>query len=198
MFTVFGGRILVTAFGRERRRAQTLSKTRGIGSGLTAELGEVEIRAGLVPDIHALSELALAPESIKDDGVDGNGDCLDHDFDDAADECPILHAADKGIANIVLEQFAPFIVFAAPAPYILPIAVVSATVQDCSTDSPHDDAESEEEDCKDGVIDGGFLGAFVTSSPVGVEDADGENKRNTGDGQQHDLWPRLGVGGPGW
>ena len=196
MFTIFSGRILVTSLGGEGRRAHALSKTRSIGSGLRAELREVKVRAGLVSDIHALSELALAPESIEDNSIDSNGDCLDHDFNDAADESPILHAADKSIPNVVLEEFPAFVVFAAPPPYILPIAVVSATVQNCSTYSPHDDAESEEEDCKDCIIDSSFLGALMTSPPVGVEDADSEDERDTGNGQKQDLWPRPGVSGP--
>jgi hypothetical protein len=53
-------------------------------------LGEVEIRTGAVAHGHGLAELALGPEAIEDDAVDDDAEELDDDFDDAADECPVL------------------------------------------------------------------------------------------------------------
>lgn len=162
-----------------------------------AELRKIEIGASLVTNVHALSELALAPESIEDDGIDGDSNGLDHDFDNTANESPFLHAANQSISNIVLEELAAFVVFAAPAPNVLSITVISTAVQDRGTDSPHDDAESEEEDGEDSVVDSSFFGAFVTSPPVGVENAKGKDQRDAGNGQQQDLWPWLGIGRPG-
>lgn len=151
---------------------------------MRSKLGEVEIGTGSVANIHALPELALAPESVKDDGVDGDGDGLDNDLDDAADEGPFLETADESIADVVLEELSSFVVFAAPAPDILATAVVPAVVEDGGAYRPHDDAEGEEEDGKDSVVDGRFLGALVPSSPIGVKDSQGEDKRDTGDDQE--------------
>jgi hypothetical protein len=173
---VLGGRVLVrSALAGEDRRTHALSETGGVGSRLRAQLREVEIRAGLVADVHALAELALAVEAVKDDGVDGDGDGLDHDLDDAADERPFLQAADERVADVVFEEFAPLVVLAAPAPDVLAVAVVAAAVQHRGADGPHDNAEGEEEDGKDCVVDRGFFSALVTASGVGVEDADCED-----------------------
>jgi hypothetical protein len=62
----------------------------GVGCGLRAELGEVEIGAGAVTHGHGLAELALGPEAVEDDAVDGDNEDFDYDFDDAAYEGPIL------------------------------------------------------------------------------------------------------------
>ena len=162
-----------------------------------AELSKIKIGASLVTNVHALSELALAPKSIEDDGIDGDRDSLDDDFDDAANKRPLLHAADQSISDVVLEELTAFVVFAAPAPNVLTITIVSTAVQDGGTHSPHDDAESKEEDCKDSVVDSSFFGAFVASPPIGVEDAEGKDQRDAGNGQQQDLRPWLGIGRPG-
>ena len=58
-----------------------------------AELGEVEVGAGFVADGHGLAELALGPEAVEDDGVDDDAEGFDDDFDDAADEGPVLGVA---------------------------------------------------------------------------------------------------------
>ena len=57
---------------------------------MRAKLGKVEIRAGAVAHGHGLAELALRPETVKDDAVDGDDKNLDYDFDDAANERPVL------------------------------------------------------------------------------------------------------------
>ena len=62
----------------------------GVGRGLGAQLGEVEIGAGAVAHGHGLAELALGPEAVEDDAVDGNDKDFNYDFDDAAYECPVL------------------------------------------------------------------------------------------------------------
>lgn len=48
------------------------TKARGVGCGLRAKLGEVEIGTGTVAHGHGLAELALRPEAVEDDAVDGN------------------------------------------------------------------------------------------------------------------------------
>jgi hypothetical protein len=57
---------------------------------LASELSEVEIRPGLVAEIHGLVQLSLRVEAIEDDGVDNDGDGLHDNFDDTADKGPIL------------------------------------------------------------------------------------------------------------
>lgn len=70
----------------ERWRAEA----RGVGCRLRTKLGEVQVRAGAVADCHRLPELALGPEAVEDDSVDGDNKNLDYDFDDAADKRPVL------------------------------------------------------------------------------------------------------------
>ena len=62
----------------------------GVGRGLRAQLGEVEVRASFVADVHGLAELAFGVVAVEDDAIDDNGDGLDDDFDDAADKGPGL------------------------------------------------------------------------------------------------------------
>ena len=62
----------------------------GVGRGLGAELGEVEICAGFIAEVHGLVEAAFGVESVEDDAVDGDCDDFDDDFDHGADEGPIL------------------------------------------------------------------------------------------------------------
>lgn len=63
---------------------------RSVGSGLGTKLSEVEIRAGFVPGRHRLAELAFGVEAVEDNGVNGNSDGLDDDFNDGADKGPVL------------------------------------------------------------------------------------------------------------
>lgn len=53
-------------------------------------MGEVEVGAGFVAVVHCLAELALGVVAVEDNAVDGDGDGLDDDFDDAADDGPGL------------------------------------------------------------------------------------------------------------
>lgn len=66
------------------------AETRGVGSGLGAQLSKVEIRTSAVAHGHGLAELALGPEAVEDNSVNGNDEDLDDDFDDAADKSPVL------------------------------------------------------------------------------------------------------------
>ena len=61
-----------------------------VGGGLRAQLGEVEVGAGFVADVHGFVEAAFGPVSVEDDGVDGYCEDFDDDFDDGADEGPVL------------------------------------------------------------------------------------------------------------
>ena len=85
--TVFGGRVRVLVWvGRAEREAGC------VGCGLGAELGEVEVGTGFVAEVHGFVEAAFGVEAIEDDAVDGDGDYLNDDFDEGADERPILRA----------------------------------------------------------------------------------------------------------
>jgi hypothetical protein len=66
------------------------SEAGGVWCGLRAELSEVEIGAGFVPEVHGFPQLVFAVEAIEDDGVDSDGDYFHDDFDEAADEGPVL------------------------------------------------------------------------------------------------------------
>jgi hypothetical protein len=63
-------------------------------------LREVEIGAGAVAHGHGLAELALGPEAVEDDAVDDNAEELDDDFDDAADEGPVLEGCQYGFVSL--------------------------------------------------------------------------------------------------
>lgn len=94
-------------------------EARGVGRGLGAELGEVEVGAGAVAEVHRFVEAALGVEAVEDDGVDGDGDDLDGDFDDGADQRPALEAADERVVDVLLEERFARAVLAAPAPHVL-------------------------------------------------------------------------------
>lgn len=76
----------------------------GVGSGLAAELGEVKIGTGFVTHVHGLCEAALGVVAVKEDAVEGDGHDFDNDFDDNADQRPVLHAANEGVVNFVPEN----------------------------------------------------------------------------------------------
>ncbi len=75
---------------RWEARALHAREAWGVWCGLAAQLGEVEIRAGFVADVHGFAELALGVVAVEDYAVDGYCDGFDDDFDDATDECPGL------------------------------------------------------------------------------------------------------------
>lgn len=141
----------------------------GVGGGLGAEVGQVKVRTGFVANVHRLAELAFGPEAVEDDGVDGDDENLDYDFDDAADESPVLHTTDKAILHVVFKQGAPLVIDTSPAPHILVVVAILAVLENCCSDCPYDDTESEEEYREDGVINTCLLSSFVASFPVTVE-----------------------------
>jgi hypothetical protein len=109
-----------------------------------------------------------------------------------------LKTADERIRNVVLEEMASLVVYARPAPHVLVVVLRFALVEDCCSDGPHDDAEDEEANSEDGIVCGDFLGSIVTSLEVCNHDNHRHEERDTGDGQDQDLWPNLGVFGPCW
>jgi hypothetical protein len=53
-------------------------------------LSEIQIRAGLVTSIHGLHETTLGPETVSNDAIDEQDENFNDDFDDGADETPVL------------------------------------------------------------------------------------------------------------
>lgn len=62
----------------------------GVGGGLHAKLGEVQIRSGLVAAVHSLRESSFGVEAVKDHGVDEEDRDLDDYFDDRTYQAPVL------------------------------------------------------------------------------------------------------------
>jgi len=54
------------------------------------QLGQVQIVASIVSAVHGLHETALGPEAVEDDDVDQKHKDFDDDFNDGADQAPIL------------------------------------------------------------------------------------------------------------
>ena len=154
----------------------------GVGRGLGFELGEVEVRACLVAGVHGLPEFVLRVEAVEDDGVNSDGDEFDNDLDDAADQTPVLQAADECVVDVVLEEFFALVVLARPAPHVLAAAGGFGPVENARGDEPHDGGEGEVADGEDGVVHGGFCGSAVARAPVGGDDDDGEDQGDDGDG----------------
>lgn len=62
----------------------------GVGRGLEAQLRKVQIRSGLVAPVHRLRKAFLGVEAVEDHGVDEQDHYLDHDFNDRAQQTPVL------------------------------------------------------------------------------------------------------------
>jgi hypothetical protein len=90
------------------------------------------------------------------------------------------------------------IVYARPAPHVFVVVLRFALVEDSCADGPHDDAEDEETNGKDGIVSCYFFGSIVASSGVCNHNDNGHDERDTGDGEDDDLRPDLGVLGPWW
>lgn len=85
-----GVRVYRNAVGRLGRVACEAGEAWGVGSGLQTQLGEVQIRSGLVTSVHGLHQAALSPEAVGDDAVNEEHENFDDDFDDGTDEAPVL------------------------------------------------------------------------------------------------------------
>jgi hypothetical protein len=77
-----------------------------------------------------------------------------------------LKTADKRVGDVVLEEMAPLVVYAGPAPHVFVVVVRFTLVEDCCSDGPHDDAENEEANSEDGVVGSDFLSPIVAPSEV--------------------------------
>ena len=77
--------VLVVHLGWESRCHGRFDESGGVGRGLGAELGEVEVGAGAVAEVHGFVEFAFGPDAVEDDAVQEEGDYFDDDLDKAAD-----------------------------------------------------------------------------------------------------------------
>lgn len=84
-------RVRVLNAGGEGGRHRRLDEAWSVWCGLGAKLSEIEIGACSVADVHGLAELALAVETVENNGVYDDGDGFHNDFDDAADKGPVLY-----------------------------------------------------------------------------------------------------------
>lgn len=160
------------------------TKSGCVGCGLGAKLSKIEIGSSAVTLSHGLPELPLGPEAVENNGVDGNAKNFDNNLDDGANKRPTLEAAKEAVLNIVLEEMLALVVQARPTPQIFVVIVHFALVEDTCSDSPHDDAEDEEANCKDGVVSGNFLGSVMTSSEISEKDNDGHGERDAGNDEK--------------
>lgn len=80
-----------------------------------------------------------------------------------------METTDEGVVDLVLEICSSLIIDAGPTPHILVIRVALGSLENAGCEGPHKDVEDEETNGEECVVDTGFLGTFVTSSPVGVE-----------------------------
>lgn len=140
----------------------------------------------------------LGVETVEDNSINGNGNHLNHDFDETAHQAPILQPAHQRVVHLALEELATFVVLAAPAPDILTVAGRFAAMQDAGTHQPHSCGEEEIADGEYGVVAGGLHGATVPSSPVGSDDDDAEGQTDTRDDEHGDLRPGPVASGPDW
>lgn len=69
-------------------------------------------------------------------------------------------------------------------------------MQDDGTDNPHDNAKDKDTNCKDSIIDGGFLDPGVSSTEVLPENQKGDEQRDTGDDEDSNLRPLHLVRSP--
>lgn len=53
-------------------------------------MGEVEIGAGAIADVHGLAKALLGVVSVEDDAVEDNGDAFENNFNQATNERPTL------------------------------------------------------------------------------------------------------------
>jgi len=151
------------------------AEARSVGRGLRAQLSEIQVGAGAVTHGHGFAELALGPETVEDDAVDGDDENLDYDFDDAAYKCPVLKTADEAVGHVVLEEMSSLVVNTGPAPHVFVVVLRFTLVEDGSTDTPHDNAEYEKCNSEDSVVSGNLFSSMVASSPVGDDDEDGHD-----------------------
>lgn len=131
-----------------------------------AELGEPDLVADLVAEIHGLPELALGGNAVEDEGVETYGQELGTNLDEGTENNPVDLLADKTVVDIVLEVDSALVVLARPAPEIPSGAFLLFLVEHAGDGGPHCDCDDEGEDSHDSPVDCEFLGSIMPSSPV--------------------------------
>lgn len=131
--------------GRHRNtsHARRSWETRGVGSRLRAKLCKVEIGAGAVTNIHGLVQAALGVVAVEDDAVEQDADDLKDDFDDDADEGPVLQAAHQGVLDLVGEDLRSGVLHAGPSPHVFVVAVAFRVGEDGGGKNPENKTDNE-------------------------------------------------------
>lgn len=124
-------------------KAGRAREARRVGGGLRAKLGEIEIGASSVSDVHGLVQAALGVVSVEDDAVEQDADDLDDDLDDDADEGPVLEAADQAVLDLVGEDDGSGVLDAGPSPHVLVVAVALGVGEDGGSEDPENQADDE-------------------------------------------------------
>jgi len=128
----------------------------------------------------------------------------DQDWERLADivvgelEGAYLNTTDQRVVYLLTEELPPLVIDTRPAPDILIARVALCTLQNTGCHCPHDDAEDEETDGKDCVINCCLLSSAMSTSVVGPEDHETESKRDTSSSEDDVLRPCLSSGGPRW
>lgn len=119
------------------------TETRGVGSRLRAQLGEIHVGAGAIPEIHGLGKAALGVVPVEDDAVEGDSDDLDDDLDDDADQGPVLETAEQGVVDLVGVDCRTVVAHAGPSPHVLVVGAVLGVLEESGRDGPEDQAQNE-------------------------------------------------------
>lgn len=131
-----GGRGLAGRHGILAKSRRLGAESRSVGCGLTAQLGEVEVGAGAVSHVHGLEEASLRVVSVEDDAVQQNAENLDYDFDDDADQGPVLQTADERVVDLVTEDLGSSVGHARPSPHVRVVGVVLGVLEQSRSDDP--------------------------------------------------------------
>jgi hypothetical protein len=100
------------------------TEARSVGSGLGAELSEIEIGTSAVSHIHGLEKTTLSVVAVEDDAVKDNAEHFDDNLNDDADQGPILKAANECVVDLLAKDVGSMVVDARPSPHVLVVGVV--------------------------------------------------------------------------
>ena len=76
--------VVVVQVGSKSGGHGGLLETRCIGRRLGAQLREVQVGAGTVTDVHGFMELTLRAQAVEDNGVEGDCNDFDNNFNEGA------------------------------------------------------------------------------------------------------------------
>lgn len=149
----------------------SVAGSQGVFLFLLAELGQPDLIALLVTEIHRLAQLALGCNAVKDKGIESNGQEFKTNLNKSAEKRPVNLSANKGVINVILEEDLAHIVFTRPTPKIFTSASCFCRVQYTGNGSPHSDSNDEGSNSSDSPVDSEFFSPVMTSAPVCKENS---------------------------